>query len=86
MTRAFRSGLTLLKCPWPYFTESYVARLKDLKGQMDSAFPLRDTLRAEVATVRLGYTVPPASQALLKRYESSQYVDRGSFEGLIVTR
>ena len=53
---------------------------------MDSAFPLRDTLRAEVATVRLGYTVPPASQALLKRYESSQYVDRGSFEGLIVTR
>jgi hypothetical protein len=67
-------------------TESYVARLKDLKGQMHSAFPLRDTLRAEVATVRLGYTVPPASQALLKRYESSQYVDRGSFEGLIVTR
>lgn len=40
-------------------TESYVARLKDLKGQRDSDFPLRDTLRAEVATVRLDYTVSP---------------------------
>ncbi|WP_425904827.1 hypothetical protein [Nitrobacter sp. TKz-YC02] len=43
-------------------TESYVARLKDLKAQKDSDFPLRDTLRAEVATVTLNYTVPPPRQ------------------------
>lgn len=67
-------------------TESYVARLKDLKAQKDSDFPIGDTLRAEVATVSLGYTVPSHRQVTLKRYKDPQYVERGSFEGLVVTK
>jgi hypothetical protein len=65
--------------------EPYRARLNDLNKKTNFDSSVSNMLRAEVALVALNYSVVPA-KVLLERYKKPYFVDRGSFEGLVVTK